>query len=390
MSHIALLSHLDRNLTKFRAPIFKALRKKGYQVSALVPPGGDTATFAKLGASFHPYTMNRKDVGLGENLKVIIRIRNILRKIRPDLIHTFTVKPNILGTISSLGTGALIVNSVTGLGSIFIKTPNETYFKKLLRWCTVAAYRFCFHFSNAVIFQNPDDMKFFETHRIVKSSKTHLIPGSGIDTNAFYPCSEGEKNSLKQSLLSLSPEVRVIVFVGRLLKDKGVQEFGEASAILGDLKDRLHFIAIGSSDSGNPSSLDIEKLAKDFTNVTWLGHKDNIQEYLWLSDVFCLPSYREGLPMSGLEAMASGLPIVTTDVPGCREIVIGDENGVLTIAGNSESLASGIRKIIDLEESDFKKMKSASRAHAENRYSSEIIADMHMKLYEELLGKRSK
>ncbi|MCA3950719.1 glycosyltransferase family 4 protein [Vibrio vulnificus] len=314
----------------------------------------------------HYLALSRKGINPLFEAKSILDLHRLFKKINPDFIHSFTIKPIVytgLVTTFFLGNVKHKVYSVTGLGSLFLsKRLKDRFLWKIVTLC----YKYAFSSKKSrVFFENSDDMALFLQGNIVSKDKTFLVNGAGIDTDFFSP-SEKKTSPNKEQL--------VVTFVGRLLKDKGVRELIEASKDIFDLNINVKILVVGDIDANNISSLTLDEINEADKNgyISYLGHRKDINEIYRKTDVACLPSYREGLPKSLIEASASGCAILTTDTPGCRQTVIEGRNGVLCQVKSSKSLAE---KILFFHENRhiLERMKSESRVVALERYGHELI-----------------
>jgi glycosyltransferase involved in cell wall biosynthesis len=240
------------------------------------------------------------------------------------------------------------------------------------------------------VFQNLDDKREFVAKGLVDEKKAVLIKGSGVDTTKFYAASAIEASAVKESLGIFADQV-VVTMVARIIKDKGIFEYLDAATKLrAKYGEKTLFLLIGDSDLGNPTSVNIENMkhvGSKESGVWYLGARDDIVRVLHASDVYCLPSYREGLPMSVLEAMASGLPIVTTDAPGCRETVLEGINGYLVPVRDSNKIAEALDALIS--DSDMRqRFGAASRRRATQEFSKEKVVAEFVDLYMQLLQKK--
>ena len=388
MARVCLVSHLDVNLTGFRRPLIEALVSGGHDVFALCPTGEKSTIFATLGATHVPYTINRRSINPLGGLFLIFKLYLKILKIKPDIVHTYTAKPNILGTIAAKMAGVkIIVNSVTGLGSVFIDQDRGKLKARILAAAVGLAYRLAFTLSNTVIFQNPDDMQEFLAKKLVHTKKALLIKGSGVDTVRFHPASAAEKNAAREHL-GIPDDKIVVTMVARIIRDKGIFEYLAAGKTLRKkYGDKVLFMLIGDSDKGNPTSIDmstVEHVGSKESGIWYLGARDDIARLLHASDIYCLPSYREGLPVSVLEAMASGLPIVTTDAPGCRETVSRPVNGFLVPVGDAEKTAEALNSLI--ADQDLRKnLGRESRKTSEREFSKEKVVRENIRLYDSLV-----
>lgn len=377
MKKIVFLSHIDINLYLFRLPIMKTLVKEGWVVYALVPNGEYSEKFKEYGIQHIDYTIERKSLNPFKEIKTILNIKEKLQEINPSILHTFTVKPNIYGNIAGkLAKVPIIINTVTGLGSFFI---DDSIKAKIIRNLILNLYRITFKFSNAVIFQNQDDLSFFVQKGILPEHKAYLIKGSGIDTFLWKPIKKENRDVIR------------IITIGRLLKHKGIEEFIKIARILKkEYKDKLEFTIVGDFYDGNPYSIDKDILEKAVKNKVILYYNwlpiEKVKEILAISDIFVLLSYREGLPRTGIEALALGLPIIISNVTGCKEIVEDGKNGFLVDYLNINDIVTKLKLLIDnpvLRE----KMGLESRKKAEKEFDTKVIINKYLSLYNKLLIK---
>jgi N,N'-diacetylbacillosaminyl-diphospho-undecaprenol alpha-1,3-N-acetylgalactosaminyltransferase len=365
MKKIAFLSHLDLNLYLFRLPIMIELVKHGHTVYAICPRGDKFDEFKKHGIVALDYKIERKSLN---PLKELRTIRNIYRTIKPlklDILQNFTAKPNIYGSIAGhLAKVPLIVNAVTGLGSFYISKTKKTV---IVRNVMEKLYKESNKKADFVIFQNSDDMKYFIDKNLVSKEKAVLIKSSGIDTKVFAPSNK----------IPHTDQEIVVLMVARAIWHKGIAEYYEAAEILKD--EKIKFVLIGDTDEGNVSCAD--KVFLNSGNVTWLGHRDDIKDQIELCDIFVLPSYREGVPRTLLEAASLAKPIVTTDTVGCREVVDEGTNGFLVPLRDAKTLASRIKQLAldkDLRET----MGKNGRIKALNEFDVDIVVKKYLDIYD--------
>ncbi|WP_419233761.1 N,N'-diacetylbacillosaminyl-diphospho-undecaprenol alpha-1,3-N-acetylgalactosaminyltransferase [Aliarcobacter cryaerophilus] len=368
MRKIAFLSHLDLNLYLFRLPIMKALVQKGYTVYAICPRGEKFDEFAKHGIKALEYKIQRQSLN---PLKEISTIKNIYKLIKPlnlDILQNFTAKPNIYGSIAGhLAKIPLIVNAVTGLGSFYIEENKKV---KFIRKIMNSLYKETNKKANYCIFQNNDDMNYFIDKKLVLKEKAILIKSSGIDTQVFKPI-EKEKVAYTNK-----KESTVVLMIARAIWHKGIKEYYEAAKILKN--ENIEFIFIGDTDDGNISCAS-ENFLKN-GNVKWLGHRNDIKDQIASCDIFVLPSYREGVPRTLLEASSMGKPIVTTNSVGCKEVVDDGINGFLVPIKDSKNLAEKIKNLANNYELR-ENMGKASREKALNEFDVKVIVEQYLRLY---------
>jgi N,N'-diacetylbacillosaminyl-diphospho-undecaprenol alpha-1,3-N-acetylgalactosaminyltransferase len=382
MMTIGFLSHLDLNLYLFRLPIMEALVKEGHTVYAICPKGDKFNLFNSHGIKAIEYKIERSSLNPLKELKAIYNIYRVIRELNLDIIHTFTAKPNIYGTIASkMAKVPTIVNLVEGLGSFYIEDTTKSI---LVRNIIEKLYKFSFSLSHQVVFVNSDDPHYLKNRGVISNEKITIIKSVGIDTNEFNPnkISSQEIDKLRDEL-NLKDKI-VVLMVARAIWHKGVREFYEASHILLN-HNHIQFVLVGDIDEGNPSSANKEFLNSG--NVLWLGYRDDIFNLTALSDVYVLPSYREGVPRTLLEATSMAKPIVTTNTVGCREVVIDGYNGFLVPVKDSQTLADKIEILI--KEQDTRKiMGENGRIMAIKEFDIKQVVKQYISLYQELKEER--
>ena len=368
-----LFANTDWYLYNFRLPLAKALRAQGYDVVLLSPPGDYGKLLIQEGFRWVRFPFSRKDINPIAEFVALQRLSKLYRSERPDLAHHFTIKCVLYGGIAARRSQVrAIISSITGLGHVFV---TDSLRNRLLRPLVSPFYRMVLRWSHA-IFENAEDQNEFLRLGLADAHKSHVICGPGIDTDYFCPPVEAEiKGSLK------------VLMVGRLLHEKGVREFVEAAAIVRSKLPHVRFLLAGDSDPGNPSSIDPKHIARweKEGNVSFLGHRSDVRDLNRTADIAVLPSYREGLPRSLLEAAACGLPLVATDVPGCREVVSNKVNGLLVPPRDSRRLAEAIVELLeDRERRDT--MGKRSRAMACELFSQDRIVRETMDVYVKALN----
>lgn len=330
---VLIVSRCAWTLVTFRSGLIRFLQEQDVEVH-VAGWGGDgyAKNLKQMGVIFHDLPVSMSSISVLRDLRLVRAMMRLYRTVDPDVIHHFTIKPVIYGSIAAQLTGkANIVNTITGLGYAF--TNASWLLSKIVR----TMYRTALGRSSTVFFQNPDDRELFERLKIVRKDTTEVVPGSGVDVEYFHPNfhNPAESGDVK------------ILFVGRLLKDKGIHEFISAAGKLHKNGDRLRFYALGDFDERNPSCISKSTLddATAAGIVDWLGKTDDVRNYLTTADIVVLPSYREGVPRSLLEAAAMGIPLVATDVPGCRRVVEHGYNGLLVPPNDADSLAVAIDEL---------------------------------------------
>lgn len=353
-----------------RRGLYLKLRESHY-VQVLLPTSEDHNAAQKeiTPNELLGFPMSRKGMNPLAELRTIFALYRLYKAQKPDLVHHFTIKPVIYGTIAARLAGVpKVVNSITGLGFVFTSTSVKA---KVLGILVKNLYRFCFSSPKVqVIFQNLDDKDFFVANGIIDKTSGHLVEGSGVDVNKFTPTENLNKHPR-------------ILLASRLLIEKGIFEFMDAVQSLKSKGLNFEAVIAGDIDPANPGSISETQLRswQQSGTVTFLGFQKDMVTLLKNTDIACLPSYREGLPMSLLEAMAAGKPLVTTDAPGCRATVRNGRNGFLVPTKSSAPLAEALEKLI-ADPTLRKKMGIESRALAIELFSKEKITAEIMKVYE--------
>jgi N,N'-diacetylbacillosaminyl-diphospho-undecaprenol alpha-1,3-N-acetylgalactosaminyltransferase len=386
-AHVAFLSHLAGNIL-FRRALIRTLLKRGWRVTVLVPSDSQAIDLEAEDITWVNYELKREGVNPIFEIAVISDLCRKLKRLRPDLLHTFTVKPNIYGTLAGRLAGvSRVVNSVTGLGSFFVRRPGLKPMMHLL----TGLYWLSGRFTDAVVFQNTDDRELFLRRGLVAPERAHLIPGSGVDLERFAPGNFGNEDRRAMRAVVGVPEPAVVVtMLARLIWDKGIREFCNAAEDARQEFGRsVVFLLVGRFDNGNPRGVPRNYIDSQVgaENICYLGFREDVPAILAISDVVVLPSYREGLPVSLQEAMAMAKPLVATDTPGCREAVDNEVNGLLVPVQDARALALAIRRLI-VNPTMREAMGLRGRDKAEKLFDEKKIVEKHLTLYDNLLANR--
>lgn len=355
---ICVITAATWSIPKFRIDMIDEFVRRGYEVVVFgdEPRGKWDGFFEEHCVSYRTYPVSRNGMDPIADLGTLKSLIGLLRKERPDKIFTYQIKPNIYGGLAAhLSDVADLYMMMGGIGSIFLSEG----VKRILRGIVSAEYRFAMRYAKRVFFQNRDDAEVFVDSGILDRKKIVLINGSGVNTDEFAQCP--------------LPEAISFIFVGRAIKDKGAKEYLLASR---ELKRRYpgatcHFV--GDVDS-NPSSLNMDNIRSFVADgsIVWHGWQDDVRPFIAMASVFVLPSYREGTPKAALEAMSMGRAVITTDAPGCREVVVRNENGLLVKPGDAKGLAEAMLKLAG-EAELVKKMGNKSRELVESKFDVRIV-----------------
>lgn len=342
----------------------RRLQQAGYDVGVISPADAHAVKFEQLGVRHISAVIDSAGLSPFRDLRLFARYVAILRRHRPVIFLSWTIKPNIYGSIASRLLGIPVLNNVSGLGTAFIREGPLT---RLVSWL----YWLAFSRSALVFFQNSVDRQLFVDRRLVSKRRTSLLPGSGIDTNLFVPSSrldEKEGGSL------------VFLLVARLLRDKGVVEFAEAARLVRSSHPSTRFQMLGSLDADNRTAIGRVELQAwmDEGLIEYLGEVDDVRPHIAAADCVVLPSYREGMPRALLEGAALAKPLIATDVPGCTEIARDGVNAFVCTARDVRSLADAMVRMSNLPTSTRSAMGAAGRQIAVNEFAEHIVIDRYM------------
>lgn len=349
------------NIVNFRSGLIKALINKGYQVHALAPEDGYSDRLPAMGVHYHPITMDNSGSHLLKDLLLLRKIYLLYKKISPKLVLHYTIKPNIYGTIAAHWCNIPSINTVSGLGTVFLTKSLAGFIAKKL-------YRWSFGHPHMIFFQNPDDLTEFKTQGLLKKSNYQIVPGSGVNTKIFQP----------QSFPQRAPFT--FLLMARLLEEKGIREYAKASEILKAKGIPIHCLLLGDSSTGHLRGISPKTLEAWVSSgfLTYLGETHDVRPVIASAHVVVLPSYREGLPKSLLEAASMGRPVITTDVAGCREVVKDQINGLLCEPKNAVDLASKMEIMCNRSDLQLQEMGRAGRALVESNFEESIIIDKYL------------
>lgn len=358
-----------------RLPVAEAAQRAGYTVHIATGPGAACQSIARLGFAHHELPMSRSGRNPLAELRTLGALYRVLRRVRPDVVHLVTIKPVLYGGLLARLVGVpAVVAAISGLGTVFIAGPGEGWMRMGMRGLVRWLYRFALGHANLrVIVQNPDDCDVLVGMGAVGQDRTVLIRGSGVALVAYPVQPE-------------PPGVPVVTFAARLLKDKGVQEFVQAARMLHSRGVSARFWLAGALDPGNLTSVAEQELScwRDEGVLQVLGHQTDIAGLFARSHIVVLPSYREGLPKTLIEAAACGRAVVTTDVPGCRDAITPGVTGLLVPARNARALADAVQHLLEHPQQRIR-MGEAGRLLAEREFAIEQVVAAHLAIYQELL-----
>lgn len=373
MAHILLVANWDWVLFQFRLPLARVLTAAGHQVTMAAPAGLYTERLQALGYVVLDWPLQRRGAHPGGECRAIRSLHSLYTRLRPDVVHHFTIKPNFYGSLVCCWMGARrprVINTFSGLGFLFWTSWRARLLRgllqPLLRWALG-------HPSHWTVFQNGADQQRLSAAGMAHAARTRLIPGSGVDTRVFYPV----------------PKTRrprpIVLTATRLLWDKGLAEVVQAARLLRARGLDIEFWVAGGSDPGNPANLPASVLRAWEAEglVRLLGHREDIVNLLQQADIGMLASHHEGFSRFLLEAASAGLPLVATDIPGCRPIVRPGLNGTLVAPRQPAALAAAVADLL-ADPAAMARYGRASRAIVEAEYSEECIAAQYLDLYRDV------
>lgn len=375
MKKIILLNNTAQNILGFRKHLVQFLLAHNYQVYAMATDftAQTKEEVASLGAIPIDYTFARGSLNPFADLKNMKQLEGIFKQIQPDILLTSFSKPVIFGTLAAKRAKVpKIIAMLEGLGYTFTEQPDGQSLKaKIIKQIQVFLYKIALPKADTMIFLNPDDPKDLLDRYHIKVKKREILGAIGLDLNEY-----------KFTNAPIKPVS--FVFIGRLLREKGIFEFLKAAEQVKKKYPTVVFKVIGSFDSENPGALKQGELQYYIKSniIEYPGFVTNIKDWIRESSVFVLPSYREGVPRSTQEAMAMGRAVITTDVPGCRETVVEGKNGVLIPRWNVAALAKAMEYFIENPE-EIKRMGEESHKIASEKFDGEKVNQKLLKIIEE-------
>lgn len=378
MPKVVLFANTDWYLYNFRRTLALALQGEGYEVLLVSPAGEYGQRLRALGLRWQPLRMDRRSVNPLRETALLMRFAGLLRRERPALLHNFTIKCAAYGSLAArIARVPARINSVDGLGYVFASGERKA---RLLRPVVRTLLRSALHGRRAqLILQNPDDKAAFEHFGLAAPGDVDLIPGAGVDCTRYVPRrAPGHPGDPRPCVL----------LAARLLWEKGIAEYSQAARTLKAQGRQVRFLLAGTPDAGNPAAVPEAKLRQWVEEgvLEWLGHVADMRKLYAAVDIVALPSYyREGLPTALTEAAACGLPLITTDMPGCREVVTDGEDGLLIPPRDADALANAVARLLD-SPALARQLGAAARAKALAVFDERIIIRRTLEVYRTLLA----
>lgn len=362
---IAIVLNSAWNVYNFRLGLITSLKQNGHQVIVVAPEDEYSNRLAALGFEFRNVEIDGRGGNPFKDATLVSTLYRLYQSIKPDVILHYTIKPNIYGTLAASMLGIPCINNVCGLGTVFLK-------KGLVSLVAKSLYRLAFRFPRKVFFQNEDDYHLFLKEKLVRKEIADSVPGSGINLENFQPIERSRSGKF------------TFLVISRLIYDKGIFEYIEAINILRKEGFDAHFQLLGAKDPEHKRGIESEVVDEWVRSgiVEYLGTTDDVRSVISQADCVVLPSYREGLPRTLLEAASLGKPIVTTDVPGCRNVVVDCENGFLCQVKNAADLAEKMRWVRSLSQKEIQQMGLKGRKRVETLFDEKLVIQKYQKAIE--------
>jgi glycosyltransferase involved in cell wall biosynthesis len=355
---IAVVANTAWYLFNFRLNLMLALQSAGHTVVAVAPDDTFAQRIRDAGVIFEAVPISGGGTHPVRELLSALRLRTVFRSRRVGLVLSYTPKGNLYSALACIALGLPFIPNVSGLGRAFIQKSLVTHVAKVL-------YRLTFRRARHVFFQNLDDMAVFVNDGLVRGDQAERLPGSGVDLNRFVPTLPPARE----------PDAPVFLLVARMLWDKGVGEYVQSARSIRAQFPGARFQLLGFLDVDNPSAISRQQMNAWVAEgvVEYLGPTDDVRPFLTHADCVVLPSYREGVPRTLLEAAATARPVITTDTPGCRDTVLDEETGFLCGPADPQDLADAVRRFITLTAGERASMGVRARAFAEEHFDEQIV-----------------
>ena len=364
---IAIVLNTSWNIYNFRLGLIRAIQDAGNEV-IIIAPYDKYSDILSQEFEYYDIKMNNQGTNPKEDIKTTIDFYKLYRKIKPDIVLHYTIKPNIYGTIAANMLRIKSINNIAGLGTLFVRQGIIT---KIVKWL----YKYSQSKADKIFFQNNEDFEMFTNERLILKDKCDILPGSGVDTNKFTPI-ELEKEDDTFSFL----------LIARMLWDKGIGEYVEAAKILKKKYPNIEFQLLGFLDVENKRAVSQEQMQEWTIRgfINYLGTSDNVKEIIAYADCIVLPSfYREGTPRTLLESASMAKPIITTNSVGCKDVVDDGVNGYLCEVRDAYDLAQKMKKMLNLSEEQRTTMGQAGREKMIKEFDEKIVIAKYLAAIDE-------
>lgn len=368
--HVCMVANTAWSMWNFRRGLISSLLSRGYRITIVAPSDHTVPWLCELGCSFIPLRLSAKGTNPFTDLRTMLDLIKVYSSIDIDFIIHYTVKPNIYGSFAAHHCSLPTIAITTGLGYAFL---NNGWISKVVR----LLYKYALKYPRVVVFLNEDDRDEFVHRGLVDENKTLLFPGEGIDLNFFHPAEQTFRDSDDEICFLL---------IARLLWDKGVGEYAAAAKKIRSIYPNVKFQLLGDVQANNPSAIGSNQLNEWINEgvLEYLGTTDDVRPIIMQSDCVVLPSYREGLPRTMIEAAAMAKPIIVSNVPGCRDVVQHGKTGLLCQAKNTISLTRALTEFIRMPSEKRISMGNAGRQLIANNFDEKNIIGIYFNLIEHL------
>lgn len=367
MINIVMVANTAWSIFNFRHGLLVRLLDDGYRITVISPNDSFSEKLKMVGCDVIDLPMSAKGVNPFDDIKLVTLLYRYYRKLNPDLVIHYTIKPNIYGSLAAKIAGIPSLAITTGLGYTFV---NNNFIAKIAR----QLYKMAFRYPKEVWFLNEDDRQAFLMYSLVSENKAKLLHGEGVNVSLFSPIP-----------VSLSNNSTTFLLIARMLWDKGIREYVEAARVIKSKYPKTHFQLLGACDVPNPSLISREQISiwESEGIVEYLGTTDDVRTVIANVDCVVLPSYREGIPRTMLEAASMAKPLIVSDAPGCKDVVIHGKTGFLCKVKDRNSLAAAMELIINQSTQERVDMGMAGRNLVLHKFDERIV----IKKYIDMLSK---
>lgn len=362
MKKILILANSDIGLYNFRKEILRKFIDKNYEVHISLPNGPHIKKLIEIGCKFHETSVDRRGINPLVDLKLIVDYIKLIKNLKPDLVLTYTIKPNLYGGLVSRISNVKYITNITGIGTVFQK---ESFLKKII----VLLYRFSLKNAETLVFQNTENISAFKNNKI-RGKKTTLIPGSGVNLLDF-----------PYTPLRHNKEINFL-FIGRIMGEKGINEFLYVAKEMQYKKVKFHVV-------GEIEESRLEKIINKYNAekiIVYHGFQTNVKKYIEKSDCVINPSYHEGMSNVLLESGSMGRPLIASNISGCKETIDDSINGYLFDVKNGDSLLKAVKKFTELTNEEIREMSVASRMKMEVEFNRDSISKMYVDFANDIIG----
>lgn len=346
--------------------LIRDLVGSGHTVVAVAPEDSYTEHIVDAGCEFVNLTMDSRGINPIKDVALTWELYKIYKRIEPDVILHFTIKPNIYGSLAARMLKIPVINNVSGLGTVFLW---KNFASSLALWM----YRIAFSSVNYVFFQNNDDRQHFLNRVGIKDLKTGILPGSGIDVSAFAPSAREHTGPF------------TFLLIARLLVDKGIEEYVKAVRLLKNEGFDAKFQLLGSIETGHKRGVSLAKVKEWMSEglIDYMGKTNDVVPFIERADCVVLPSYREGTPRTLLEGASLAKPLIATDVPGCNSVVMDGKNGFLVKVKDPEDLAEKMKMMLSLNKDELVNMGDHSRQLVVQNFDEHLVINKYREAIKE-------